>query len=107
MALRQRSLSLALRSVPEDLKDLEIVILGKNVEGNDEDYGYNCHFIPHLYDDISLVTWYSAVDVLAVPSRIESFCQMASEAQACGVPVVAFQVGGLIDIVGHKETGCS
>jgi glycosyltransferase involved in cell wall biosynthesis len=30
---------------------------------------------------------------------------MASEAQACGVPVVAFEVGGLIDIVGHKETG--
>jgi glycosyltransferase involved in cell wall biosynthesis len=98
-------LSSALRSMPLELEDLEIVILGKNFGDYDDDFGYRCHFIPHLYDDISLVTLYNAVDVVAVPSRIESFCQMASEAQACGVPVVAFEVGGLIDIVGHKETG--
>jgi len=40
-----------------------------------------------------------------VPSRHETFGQAASEAQACGTPVVAFSVGGLQDIVLPKKTG--
>ena len=35
----------------------------------------------------------------------KSFCQTASEAHACGTPVVAFRIGGLQDIVVHKITG--
>ena len=98
-------LSSALRCMPDHHKDLEIIILGKKYKTCDEDFDYPCHYIPHLHDDISLVTLYSSVDVVAVPSRIESFCQVASEAQACGVPVVAFKTGGLIDIIKHKKTG--
>lgn len=42
---------------------------------------------------------------MAVPSRLETFGQTASEAHACGTPVVAFNTGGLADIVAHRETG--
>ncbi|HVU71606.1 MAG TPA: D-inositol-3-phosphate glycosyltransferase [Mycobacteriales bacterium] len=38
---------------------------------------------------------YRAADVLAVPSYSESFGLVAVEAQACGTPVVATDVGGL------------
>lgn len=34
---------------------------------------------------------YNAADVVVVPSRVESFGLMAAEAQACGIPVVAFE----------------
>ena len=40
-----------------------------------------------------------------MPSRQEAFGQIASEAQACGVPVAAFQIGGPLDIVEHQKTG--
>ena len=30
---------------------------------------------------------------------------MALEAQACGLPLVAFKTGGIPEIIGHKETG--
>jgi D-inositol-3-phosphate glycosyltransferase len=42
-----------------------------------------------------LPNFYSAADVVAVPSRYESFGLVAVEALACGTPVVASRVGGL------------
>lgn len=42
-----------------------------------------------------LPVFYSAADVVAVPSRYESFGLVAVEALACGVPVVASRAGGL------------
>ena len=48
---------------------------------------------------------YSAANLLVVPSRFESFAQTATEAQACGTPVVAFTTSGLKTTVIHKKTG--
>lgn len=59
----------------------------------------------HLYDDVTLSLLYSAVDVVIVPSRQENLPQTATEAQACGCPVLAFDCTGLPDAVVHKETG--
>jgi D-inositol-3-phosphate glycosyltransferase len=52
-----------------------------------------------------LSTYYRAADVVLVPSRSESFGLVALEAAACGVPVVASAVGGLLSLVDDGETG--
>lgn len=52
-----------------------------------------------------LFRWYCAADVVAVPSYNESFGLVALEAQACGRPVVATDVGGLRHAVRDRETG--
>lgn len=46
-----------------------------------------------------------AVDVLACPSQDEPFGLIALEAQACAVPVVVSDTGGLVDFVSHERTG--
>ncbi|MGQ0777429.1 MAG: D-inositol-3-phosphate glycosyltransferase [Pseudonocardiales bacterium] len=48
---------------------------------------------------------YRAADVVAVPSYNESFGLVALEAQACGTPVVAAQVGGLPVAVADGVSG--
>ena len=52
-----------------------------------------------------LSTYYRAADVCLVPSRSESFGLVALEASACGVPVVAADVGGLRTLVDHGRNG--
>ncbi len=53
----------------------------------------------------TLSTYYRAADVVVMPSRSESFGLVALEAAACGIPVVAADVGGLRTIVVDRETG--
>ncbi len=53
----------------------------------------------------TLPYYYSAAQVVIMPSHYESFGMVALEAMACGIPVVASQVGGLAHLVKDGVTG--
>lgn len=52
-----------------------------------------------------LPLYYSAAEVVVVPSHYESFGMVALEAMACGIPVIATKVGGLAYTVQDGVTG--
>lgn len=52
-----------------------------------------------------LAAWFRIADLVAMPSRNESFGLVAVEAQACGTPVIAAEVGGLRTAVSHDVSG--
>lgn len=56
-------------------------------------------------DQDTLPYYYSAAELVVMPSHYESFGMVALEAMACGTPVIASRVGGLRFSVVHGYTG--
>tara|TARA_B100000401_G_scaffold86884_1_gene55288 strand:- start:4516 stop:5742 length:1227 start_codon:yes stop_codon:yes gene_type:complete len=95
----------ALNHLRDDRNNAMLAIYGQTTPKKPKDLGFKTKFMGHFNDELSLRLFYSAIDVLVVPSRVESFGQTASESMACGNPVVAFDTTGLKDIVDHKVNG--
>jgi glycosyltransferase involved in cell wall biosynthesis len=58
-----------------------------------------------IRDPRQLATLYRSADLLVVPSHQETFGQVAAEAQACGLPVVALADSGVASVVEHLRSG--
>lgn len=63
------------------------------------------HYLGHLNGESDLIDAYSAADLVVLPSRLENLPNVAIEAQACAVPVVAFATGGVPECLAHGQTG--
>jgi len=86
-------------------RKVELMIYGQGQQENTDVWPCPVHWLGRIYDDRVLALAYSAADLMAVPSRQDNLPNAALEAQSCGIPVIAFSVGGLSDIVAHGETG--
>ncbi|BDT76555.1 hypothetical protein PKF023_03580 [Polynucleobacter yangtzensis] len=63
------------------------------------------HRVGNIEDDHRLAMMYSLADVFICPSRIDNLPNTVAEAMACGVPCVAFCIGGLPDMIDHMQNG--
>ncbi len=62
-------------------------------------------YVKFLGKQTVLVDLLSSADVFLLPSQSESFGLSALEAMSCGVPVVASNIGGIPEVVAHRESG--
>lgn len=88
-----------------DCTNLELLFFGANSEKIDIETNIPFSCLGYLSKDKDIVDTYNASHVMVVPSYYEVFGQTASEAMACGVPVVAFNCSGIKEVVDHKITG--
>jgi len=99
--LLEAALPIVSRGVPQ----ASAVVFGQSEPRDSPRVGMPMHFVGRMNDDTSLALLYSAVDVMVVPSRQENLPQTATEAQACGTPVVVFGGTGTRETVSDGITG--
>ena len=115
-----RAMALVKRNCKKFVCPHYLVIIGGDPEGDPEDMTSEMNRLQSLCrelgldeivlflgkrDQNSLPYYYSAAEVVVMPSHYESFGMVALESMACGTPVIASQVGGLAYLVRDGETG--
>ena len=86
-------------------KNIEFVVFGSSEPKESQNFGFKTHYLGSLADNVSLVTLYSAVDVMIVPSLQENLSNAIMESLACGTPVIGFDIGGNSDMIEHQTNG--
>jgi D-inositol-3-phosphate glycosyltransferase len=104
----------------EALRPVHLAIIGGEPDASPQEMTAEMARLQKLCDDLcvgqtvvflgrrdqdTLPYYYSAAEVLVMPSHYESFGMVALEAMACGTPVIASEVGGLAYLVRDGETG--
>lgn len=85
--------------------DFELVVFGASESELSMNVNIPIHYVGYVGNTEELASLYNLASVMVVPSLTEVFGQTASEALACGVPVVAFQCTGIQEVVNHKVDG--
>lgn len=91
--------------------DCEFLVVGKDNAENKmksltEKLGVHNHFIFWGWQDqAQLIQLYRKSDIFVLPSLTEAFGVVILEAMACGIPVIASNVGGIPEIITDGENG--
>ena len=93
----------ALQHLPEK-SDIEVVVFGAE-QAESLDIRLPLHQIGHLGDSVSISLLYAACDVFVLPAWQENLPNTLMESLACGTPCVAFDQGGIPELVQHQRNG--
>ncbi len=89
----------------QNIEDTHIVIMGASAPIQPINLGFETHYLGTLKDDYSLALAYAAADVFVGPSLQDNLPNTVLEAIACGTPCIAFNIGGMPDLIGHQRNG--
>jgi len=80
----------------------ELLVYGESLSVKMPDFGMKLRSMGRVSDDV-LVLLNVAADVFVAPSRQDNLPNTVMESLACATPVVAFNIGGMPDMIEHKK----
>jgi len=90
---------------PELIKNLDTIIFGSLDESILSEIPFKVHQLGKINDENKLVDCYNAADIYVTPSLQDNLPNTVIESLSCGTPVVAFNTGGMPDMIEHLENG--
>ena len=84
---------------------LEVVVLGGDAQSVKETFPLPVHTVNYLSNETEIAALYNAVDLFVTPSLQDNLPNTIVEAMACGTPCVGFNVGGIPEMITHKQDG--
>ena len=100
------TLEAALPHIARAAEGRDVILLALGQDAPDTEIGgVRVRFVPFVSEPARVAEYYRAADLYLHPARAENFPLAILEAMACGVPVVASDVGGIPEIVVDAETG--
>lgn len=98
-------LQAALQILARKTIDVSLVIFGAPQPDTSPEDILPTQYTGKLESDQELAYLYSAANVFVAPSAQDNLPNTIMEALACGTPCVAFRVGGIPDMIDHKNNG--
>lgn len=88
-----------------DANNIEIVIFGKNKSFDTSDLPFRVHNLSIIRSQADMAEVYNLADVFVLPSLEDNLPNTVMESMSCGTPVVAFNTGGIPDMIDHQVNG--
>ncbi len=100
-----RALKWVVSNDPSLQEHLELVAFGKNVNLLADKVPFKLHSFDVVDGEEAMARLYQAADLFVLPSMQDNLPNTVVESMACGTPVVAFEIGGVPEMVSHEESG--
>ena len=84
---------------------LGVVVLGGDAESVKEALPLPVYTVNYLSNETDIAQLYNAADLFVTPSLQDNLPNTIVEAMSCGVPCVGFNVGGIPEMINHKQDG--
>jgi len=84
---------------------ITVALVGGDERAGGEFSGVNVRCLGSTRDVSQLVDYYNLADIFVSTSLADNFPSTSLESSACGTPIVAFDVGGVAEIVIDASTG--
>lgn len=86
-----------------DPEAYELIVFG--ALSGDNTSSIATRYLGNFHDEISMSLLYAAADVFLAPSLEDNLPNTVLESLSCGTPVVAFDIGGMPDMIEHQKNG--
>ncbi len=85
--------------------EIELMILGAADESMIQDLPFKTNLLGRLNSEKEIAECYSAADLFVAPSLEDNLPNTVMESLSCGTPVTAFRIGGMPEMIDHKQNG--